>query len=239
MQKWSRFLAGCGLILAGATTLAQPAQSPAVAEVRQTLDSARKAIDTYKSGGGSPGAADHPAITWDRTLWAYRERYPDSDAAALATVEAVRLLVRAEVWDRVHARIASIGFDDRAWERLATPIYDEGIARKDLQYTIDTLSRAVASTTKPANKSAALLVIGRAERRRGNSAAAVAALEAAKTVSPGTLHAEEADGLLYEIKYLSAGLPAPAVSGTTRSGGAIDLAALRGKAVVLVFWGST
>ena len=56
--------------------LAQPAPSPAVTEVRQTLDAARKEIDTYKSGRRSPGAADHPAIKWDAALWAYRERYP-------------------------------------------------------------------------------------------------------------------------------------------------------------------
>jgi hypothetical protein len=239
MQQWWRFLVACSLVVTGAVALAQPGQSPVVAEVRQTLDAARKAIDAYKSSGGGAGAADHPAIKWDAALWAYRERYPDSEAAALASVEAVRLLVRAELWERAHARIASIGFDDRAWERLPTPIYDEGIARKDLKYTIDTLAKTVTSTTRPSNKSAALLIIGRAHRRGGDNAAAVAALEAAKAASPGTLHAEEADGILYEIKYLSAGLPAPAVSGKTRNLGAIDLAALRGKAVVLVFWGST
>ena len=239
MQQWSRFLAGCGLVVAAATAMAQPAANPAVAEVRQTLDAARKAIEAYKSGGGTPGTADHPAIAWDAALWAYRDKYPDTDAAALAAVEAVRLLVRAELWDRVHARVASIGVDDRAWERLPVPIYDEGIARKDLKYTIDTLSKVVATTTRPSIKSAALLIIGRAHRRAGENAAAVAALEAAKAASPGTLHAEEADGVIYEIKYLSPGLPAPALAGATRNAGRIDLARLRGRPVVLVFWGST
>jgi len=46
-------------------------------------------------------------------------------------------------------------------------------------------------------------------------------------------------GLIYEIKFLSVGLPAPAVEGQTRSGRTISLASLRGKAVVLVFWGTT
>ena len=63
-------------------------------------------------------------------------------------------------------------------------------------------------------------------------------MEAAKAAAAGTYHAEEADGLLYEIKYLSVGLPAPPVSGKPRNGRAIDLAALRGKAVVLVFQGT-
>ncbi len=244
MQTWLRraavgALAACGLVAVTATAIAQPKQSPAVAEVRDTLDQARKAIETYKAAGGAAGAADHPAVKWDAALWALRQKHPDSDAATLASVEAVRLLVRAELWDRVHTRVASLHADDRAWERLPIPIYDEGIARKDLQYTVDTLSKIVASTTKPSIKSAALLVIARAHRRRNDSAAAIAALAAAKAASPDTPQAEEADGLLYEIKYLSAGLPAPAVAGKTRNGGDIDLAALRGKAVVLVFWGST
>jgi hypothetical protein len=230
---------GCAVLVAAATVGAQPKESPAVTEVRGTLAAARKAIDAHKTAGGSPASADHPAIKWDAELWAFRQKYPDTDAAALASAEAVRLLVRAQLWDRVHARVASLDADDRAWERLAVPIYDEGIARKDLQYTIDTLSKTAAATTTASIKSAALLVIGRAHRRRGDSAAAIAALEAAKRASPGTLHAEEADGLLYEIKYLSAGLPAPAVSGKARNGGAVSLAALRGKPVVLVFWGST
>ena len=83
------------------------------------------------------------------------------------------------------------------------------------------------------------LIVGRAYRRQGDLAAATRALEAAKGASPGTPYAEEADGLIYEIKVLSVGLPAPAVEGKTRSGRTISLASLRGKAVVLVFWGTT
>jgi hypothetical protein len=235
-------LIACGLAVSmavGAVASQQTPVSPAVSEVRATVDTARKAIDGYKAAGGAPGTPNHPAIEWDAALWAARERHAGTDAAALAAVEAVRLLVRAELWERAHARIASVGVDDPAWARLATTVYDEGIARKDLRYTIDRLSRVAESTTRPANKAAVLVVVARAHRRAGDPAAATRALEAAKSAAPGSLHAEEADGLLYEIKYLSPGMPAPAVSGKARNGGAIDLAALRGKAVVLVFWGST
>jgi len=225
------------LLTTGATAQTQP--NPAVAEVRQTLDAARKEIDAYKSAGGAAGAADHPAVTWDARLWAYREQYPGSDAAALATAEAVRLLVRAELWDRAHARIESVGVDDSAWDRLPAVVYDEGIARKDLPYTIDTLERVAASSTTPSIKAASLIIVGRAYRRQKDKDAAIAALEAAKAAAPGTKYAEDAEGLIYEIRYLSPGVLAPAVKGKTRNGRAIDLAALRGKAVVLVFWGTT
>ena len=241
-MKWSRFFVIAGIIAAGLTSReihAQSGQTPAVAEVRKTLDAARKEIESYKKAGRPAGVADHPALKWDTALWAYRVRYPRSEAAALASAEAVRLLGRAELWDRAHARIASVDFDDPAWQRLATPIYEEGIARQDLPYTIDTLSRAAAATTNPAIRSPILVVLGRAYRRFGDNAAATRSLEAAKSAAPGTPYAEEADGLLYEIKYLSIGLPAPPISGETRNGRAIDLAALRGRPVVLVFWGTT
>src|SRR5687767_7909303 len=208
-MKGSRFFVIAGIIAAVLSSrgiYAQPGQTPAVEEVRKTLDAARKEIESYKKAGRAAGAADHPALKWDAALWAFRERYPQSEAAVLASAEAVRLLVRAELWDRAHARIASLDFDDPAWERVATPIYEEGIARQDLPYTIDTLSRAAAATTSPAIRSPILVVLGRAYRRFGDNAAATRSLEAAKSAAPETPHAEEADGLLYEIKYLSIGV---------------------------------
>jgi hypothetical protein len=241
-MKWTGFAIVIGIVaggLAGRGIQAQSGQTPAVAEVRQTLDAARKQIETYKKAGGAAAVPNHPAVEWDAVLWAYRARYPRSEASALAAAEAVRLLVRAELWDRAHARIASLEFDDPAWERLPAVIYEEGIARQNLPYTIDTLSRAAAATTIPATRSSIFVVLGRAYRRSGDNAAATRALEAAKSAAPGTRYAEDAEGLLYEIKYLSIGLPAPPVSGESRNGRAIDLAALRGRPVVLVFWGTT
>jgi hypothetical protein len=245
-MKWPGYVVivaiGTCIVVAGPTSPeihATVGQTSADAEVRETLDAARKQIESYRKAGGAAGAADHPAVKWDAVLWEYRARYPGSEASALASSEAVRLLVRAELWDRAHARIAALDFDDPAWKRVASAIYDEGIARKDLPYTIDALSRAAAATTKPENKASILVVLGRAYRRSGDNDAATRTLEAAKSSAPGTPYAEEAEGLLYEIKYLSIGLPAPPVSGTTRGGRAIELAALRGRPVVLVFWGTT
>ena len=230
-------VAGLG---SSSTLLGQSTQAAdPVAEVRRTLDAARKDIAAYTTAGGATGAADHPALKWDAALWAYRERYPRSEAAAIASMEAVRLLVRAELWDRAHARIESVGADDLAWERLPSVVYEAGIARKDVPSTIERLSRLAAATTSARIKSSALVVVGRAHRRQGDPEAAVRSFEAARAAAPGTTFAEEADGLLYEIKYLSIGLPAPQISGTSRSGRAITLAGFRGQAVVLVFWGTT
>jgi hypothetical protein len=248
MNRVTRVLSGflfaaivtAGLGQAGiAAQSVQPAPDPAVAEVRKMVADARKDVDSYKTAGGKADASDHPAIKWDAALWQVRDRAPQNDAGALAAAEAIWLLIRAELWDRAHARIESLGFDDRAWERVASAVYSAGVAKKDLPSAIGTLSRAAESTTKPSIKSAALLALGRAHRRQGDSAAATRSLEAAKAAAPGTPPAEEADGILYEIAHLSVGLPAPAISARARNGRTVNLAALRGKPVVLVFWGTT
>ena len=229
-----------GALLLFVLLAAQPAPITPVAEVRQTLAEARKEMDAYKAAGGAAGAPDHPAIEWAAALWTYQDKYPRTDAAAIGTAEAVRLLVRAELWDRAHARIEAIGFDDPAWSRVAGVVYEQAIARKDLPSAIATLARAAASTTDASIKSSVLLVLGRAHRRHGDAAAATRTLEAAKAAAPGTAAAEEADGLIYEIRHLSIGLQAPAIAGTPRNTRrAITLDAFRGKPIVIVFWGST
>jgi hypothetical protein len=211
----------------------------AVAEIRQTIDTAWKDVQAYRTGGGKPGAPDHPALKWHATLWAYREQHQGTEAAARATADAIRLLVRGEFWDQAHVRIDAVGVDDPAWERLSAAIYEEGSTRKDFAYTIATLSKVAATTTRPTNKSAVLLDIGRAQRRQGDVAAATRSFEASRSAAPGSAPAEEAGGLLYEIAHLSVGLPAPTFSTKARNGKTVDLAALNGRAVVLVFWATT
>jgi hypothetical protein len=215
------------------------AAAAAVAEIRQTIDTAWKEVQAYRTAGGKPGTPDHPALKWHTTLWTYREEHPGTEAAARATADAIRLLVRGEFWEQAHARTDAVGVDDPAWERLPSSLYEEGATRKDFAYTIDKLSKVASATTSAPIKSAALLQVGRAQRRQGDMAAARKSLEAARSSAPGTASAEEADGILYEIAYLSVGLVAPAFSAKARNGKTVDLAALHGRAVVLVFWATT
>ena len=153
-------------------------------------------------------------------------------------VEAIRELTRAERWAQVDAELAAMAVDDAAWERVASVIYEAGISRKDLPWVLGSLSR-VTESPRPSIKAAALIVVGRVYRRQGDTAAAARAMEAAKAAAPDTRYAEEAGGLLYEITHLSPGMPAPAIAAKARNAGTIRLAALRGKPVVLVFWGTT
>ena len=155
-----------------------------------------------------------------------------------ATVTAVRQLASAKSWDAFDARVESIPPDDPAWERLPQVVYQAGIERKDLPSVIDRLARVAGATTSPAIKASAFIVIGRAYRRQGDLTAATSALERA-AAAPGTPAAEQATGIIYEITHLSPGLQAPPIDARARNGRSISLAALRGRPVVLVFWGTS
>lgn len=162
---------------------------------------------------------------------------PAQDPAA--TVSAARALVNEQSWTDLDARLAAIPPDDAAWERLPAVVYSAGIARNDLPGVVDRLTRLAAATTSPSIKASALIVIGRAHRRQGDMDAATKALERAKAAAPGSSYAEDAAGLIYEIRYVRPGLTAPSIVTTARDGRAFDLATLRGKPAVLVFWGTT
>ena len=144
---------------------AQSAPTASAANVRLMVADARKEIDSFRTTAGGAGAAEAPAIKWDAALWQVHDRAPESEGGTIAAVEAIRLLSRAELWDRAHARVESLDADDPAWERVPSVLYEEGIARKSFEYTVATLSQTAASTKKGPIKSAALLVIGRVHRR--------------------------------------------------------------------------
>lgn len=54
---------------------------------------------------------------------------------------------------------------------------------------------------------------------------------------PGTPGAESAERYIFEIEHLQVGMPAPEITGEDVDGHEIKLSALRGKVVVLDFWG--
>jgi hypothetical protein len=214
----------------------QAAQDPLTA-VRAMVADARDEIERFEKS--TPAGSPHPAIKWDTALWAIHEREPRTDAGALAAVEAVRLLTQADLWSRADARVESLPLDDPAWEGLPWVLYEAGIKRQDLPAVITKLSRVAESAPKETTRAAALMIVGRAYRRQGDPEAAKRALEASRAAAPASTYAEESKGIIYEIDYLSPGKMAPAILATARGGRTVSLAALRGKPVVLVFWGTT
>src|SRR3954454_9917838 len=132
---------------------AQPAQPPQDSRdaVRQMVAEAHRDIEKYQASGAA--GTEHPAVTWDRSLWEVHLRAAGTEASALAAVEAIRLLTQAHLRDRSEARLDSLAMDDAAWERLPPVIYTDGIARNDLSAVIGRLSRVAGwGAGAPSNK---------------------------------------------------------------------------------------
>jgi len=241
MRALSTLLIGVILAIPAGSASAQPvpAAGSTVADVRSTLATARAEIDAFLAAGGKNGAGDHPAVKWQSILWAYRERNPGTEAAVLATAGAIQLLLRGDLREQAHAKVDSLAADDLAWVRISAYLYYDASWRKDYSYLVRRLSDVSARTSDATVKSSALLALGRAYRRQSDVALAVKTLESARAAAPGSAAANEADGLLYDIAHLSLGMQAPAFSGTTPDGHSVTLDSFRGKAVALVFWGST
>lgn len=233
---------GCVLLLA-APAMAQEhahdaSKDPAVQEVRKVIAEAQKEISSFRDGGGKNDDPKHPAVKWLGLLWEYRQKYPGTEAAGLATFEALHFLFHSGRADEVLARIDALPPGDSAWERLPSVLNELANERKDQSLLTTRLERVVAQTASSRIRASALLALGRS-LRTSDSARARTLLERAVSEAPGSPVAREADGLLYEIASLSIGKPAPSFSAMAWKGKEVALAGYKNQALVLVFWAST
>ena len=211
--------AGCGLFSPGATTFAQPAQSPAVAEVRQTLDSARKDIRHLQVGWRVAGCRrpsrhqmGRDALGVPRAVSGHRcsraRRPPKPSGCCARRALGPRPRARRVGWVRRPCLGASWrrrSTTKASRERISRTPSRRSPGRRLDDEAVEQIGRAAGPRSR--------LSPARRQRRRD------AIPRGGENRIARHAYAEEADGLLYEIKYLSAGLPAPAVSGQTRNAG--------------------
>jgi len=53
-------------------------------------------------------------LKWSATLWEYREKHPGAPATVIATIEALRLLSRADRFSELQAKADTLKPDDAA-----------------------------------------------------------------------------------------------------------------------------
>ena len=228
--------------LAGAALAQEPGPSqsdaPALREVRATVEQAQKEITAFREGGGKNDDPTHPAVKWLAVLWDYRQKYPDSEASAIATFEALHFLFHAGRGEEVLTRMDSLAFDDTAWDRLPSVLNELANEKKDTSLLTSRLERVLSQSTKAKNRAAAALGMGRALRQT-DATRARALLERAVKESPDSPAAREANNLIYEVANLSVGKPAPAFAAKAWKGEKVALEGYKNQALVLVFWAST
>lgn len=225
-------------VVSGQAPSPSGAQDPQVQEVRKSLEEAQKEINAFRDSGAKNADPAHPILKWLPLLLEYRQKYPGTDAAGLATMEALHLLFHSDRVDDVLTRMDALTPDDTAWERLPNVLNEIANARKDQTLLTLRLERILEQTSSAKIRASALLALGRSYRQ-SDGARAAALLERVRRETPGTPVAREADNLLYEIANLALGNPAPPFSATAWKGQQVTLAGYKGQALVLVFWASS
>src|SRR2546428_417964 len=158
-----------------------------------------------------------------------------------------RLIVRALSMLLFVLALAGLGYGRPALAQTARPAASPAVA--DVRQIVTNARKEIESYTRaggaagaadhPAIKWHAALWEGH-QRSPQSEAGAEATPAANRPLRPAPPAAAHAGGLTYEIGSLSSAPRAPAIPGKRRTGRhVVDLAAFRGKPIVLVFWAST
>ncbi len=206
--------------------------------VQAMISQAKKDAEQFSKSGGKPVDANNPNLKWAAALWDYREKHPGTPATVTATIEALRLLNRADRFSELQAKADSLKPDDAAWKQVFYTLMSAASKSKDYNYLIGKAEALAQAAVDPEIKAQARFNIGDAYWRSKDIDRARKAFKAVVTEFPGTKFAEEAEGNLQEIDFLNLGQPAPAFERTTINGDSISLAGFKGKVLVLKFWGT-
>jgi tetratricopeptide (TPR) repeat protein len=206
--------------------------------VQTMVEHAKKDAEQFTKSGGKPGDPTNPNLKWSATLWQYREMHPGTPATVVATSEALRLLNRADRLAELQAKADALKPDDPAWKQVLYVLMSSASKNKDYSYLISKAEFLEKNAADREIKSQAGFNIGDAYWKTKDIERARKAFKAVVADYPGTRFAEEAEGNLWEIEFLNLGQPAPAFERTTLTRDQISLAGLKGKIVVLKFWGT-
>ena len=211
---------------------------PELDRVQALISQAKKESEQFSKSGSKASEPNNPNLKWATTLWKYRSKHPGTPATAIATTEALRLLVRADRISEMQTKADTVKLDEAAWKRAIYVLVEAAAHKKDYNYLISKTQALSQTAVDPEIKVFAHITLGDAYWKKGETEQARVAFQAVVTRYPKTPYAEEAEGNLMEIELLNAGQTAPQFARTTIKGDPISLAGFKGKVVVLKFWGT-
>ena len=211
---------------------------PELNRVQAMVRQAREESEQFSRSGSKASEPNNPNLKWAATLWEYRNKHPGTPATAIATTEALRLLVRADRISEMQTKADTVKLDEAAWKRAIYVLLEAAANKKDYNYLISKTQALSQNAVDPEIKVFAHLTLGDAYWKKGDLEQARVAFEAVVAQYPKTPSAEEAAGNLMEIELLNPGQLAPQFARTTIKGDPISLAGFKGQVVVLKFWGT-
>lgn len=209
-----------------------------IARVQAMISQAKKEAEEFSKSGGKPEDASNPDLKWSAALWQYRETHPGTPATVSATIEALRMLNRAERFSEVQAKADTLKLDDAVWKQVLYVLMSAASKSKDYSYLISKAEALAQRAVDLEIKAQARFNIGNAYWKTKDDDRARKAFQAVIAEYPQTTYAQEAEGNLWEMESLNLGQPAPEFKRTTLAGDSLSLASFKGKVVVLKFWGT-
>ena len=206
--------------------------------VQAMITQAKKEAEQFSKSGAKTDDPKHPNLKWAEKFWGYRLKHPGTPATRVATTQALTLLNRSDRVSEMQAKADTLKFDDPVWDQVINVLLFASIKTKDYSYFINKAEALTRSSADPKIKARARFKIGEAYWRKGDVEQARTAFQTVIAKHPDTPDAEDAEGNLREIEFLNVGQPAPLFDRTTINGDSLSLANLKGKVVVLKFWGT-
>src|SRR5690242_14369045 len=81
-----------------------PAPDQEMDQVQAMIAQSKKDAEQFSKSGGKPGDANDPNLKWSAALWLYREKHPGTPATVTATIEALRMLNRADCLNELQTK---------------------------------------------------------------------------------------------------------------------------------------
>ena len=206
--------------------------------VQAMIAQAKKEAEQFSKSGAKADDPKHPNLKWAEKFWRYRLKHAGTPATRVATAQALTLLNRSDRVSEMQAKADTLKFDDPVWEQVINVLLFASIKTKDYSYFINKAEAVTGSSADPKIKARARFNIGEAYWRKGDVEQARTAFQTVIAEYPETPDAEDAEGNLREIEFLNVGQPAPSFDRTTINGDSLSIAGLKGKVVVLKFWGT-
>lgn len=211
---------------------------PALKELQEMARRAGAEGNKFREAGGRPGAADDPAKKWAAALWEFRERHPGTEAAGRAGYLAIAWLMFAHDFDGAIAKVEKLQPNDAAWERVVRYFATAAANTGQAAYFVKKITSLLPDTRDKRVRARLRIELGRAHLDLNRPEEARAAFRAVIDELPDSDMARIAAANLDEISRLDVGKAAPAFEARTLDGALVSPRELRGKVVLLNFWGT-
>ncbi len=193
----------------GRTTTQEAGGDTLLERVEAMVERADEEIGAYRKEGGDDGP-DHPGRKWAAKLWKEREAHPGTPTAALATVEAIHLLLHAGRREEAIEKATALEPADGAWPKLVRILFEAAELEKEYGFFVEKAEALLEVRAEADERAEIRSYMAQAHWIEGD---AEAALELVRRVSDGAGHSERgrwAEKALYEIERL-ASVPADRV----------------------------